>query len=85
MMTPAEEKVFRYELQQLKKQNELMRKIGTREGFFQHYFQMLNDHKKSIDAFNELNEIYHELFKEYRYSDFDSFKKQYYKFIKEKK
>jgi hypothetical protein len=84
-MTPAEEKVLRFEMEKLRLQNIMMRKIGTREGFFQYYVQLLNDHKKAVNAFNELNELYHHYFDEYRYSDFDSFKKQYYRFLKEKR
>lgn len=53
---------------------ELHRAIGSKYGFFKVYFEQLKYHKTNADAFNCVNDIYCELFGEYRYDNFESFK-----------
>lgn len=61
------------QMQKYQVENELMRKIGTARGFFDYYFSILPQHKTQIEAFNFANDIYFELFGEYRYSSHSSF------------
>ena len=63
-------------------ENKLLRKIGTRQGFFQYYFERLPFHNTQTECFNEVNDLYLTLFGEERYSDFDSFKKVRNRFLK---
>jgi hypothetical protein len=63
------------EIEKLKKENELMRKLSTVDGFFIYYFSQCPVHKTNIEAFNAVNQKYFDLFGEFRYSDIDSFKK----------
>lgn len=58
---------------------ELMRKIGGANnlGFFQYYFDMLPGFRTKYECFNHVNEQYFDLFGEYRYTDYNSFRKQY--------
>jgi hypothetical protein len=53
------------ELNELKATNELMRKLSTRLGFYDYYFQMCKDLNTKEIAFNKANE--------FRYKDFNSF------------
>lgn len=62
------------ELEKLQAQNELMRKLATKSGFYHFYFTKINDFKTNIECFNYCNELYHSLFGEYRYSSNESFK-----------
>lgn len=64
------------QMEKLRKENELMRKIGTAPGFFQYYFSILPQHRTRIEAFNFANEQYFELYGEYRYSTHGSFLNQ---------
>jgi hypothetical protein len=61
------------ELNELKATNELMRKLSTRLGFYDYYFQMCKDLDTKEIAFNKANELYFKLFLEFRYKDFNSF------------
>jgi hypothetical protein len=63
------------EIEKLKKENELMRKLSTVDGFFIYYFSQCPVHKTNIEAFNTVNQKYFDLFGEFRYSDIHSFKK----------
>lgn len=58
-------------------------------GFFQYYFYELPHHRTKIEAFNHVNELYFDLFGEYRYEDYNSFRlifsknqKQFYENLK---
>lgn len=73
------------EIEKLKVQNEKMKKLATREGFFKEYFLECKNHKTNAAAFESINDQYHELFGQYRYADHDSFKKAVsYQFKKQK-
>lgn len=63
------------EIEKLREENELMRKLSTVDGFILYYFSECKKYKTNIGAFNEVNKTYYKLFSEYRYSDFDSFRK----------
>lgn len=56
-----------------KRENELMRKLGTAPGFFAYYYDQLPKHKTRIETFNHVNETYFELFGQYRFSSHSSF------------
>lgn len=73
------------EIAKLKLQNEKMKKLATRSGFFSEYFQECKNHNTNKEAFDFVNEEYFNLFGQYRYSDHDSFKKAVsYQFKKQK-
>ncbi|MCG9792497.1 hypothetical protein [Flavobacterium algicola] len=73
-MSPAEENAIRIRIAKLEQENAIMRKLSTRKGFYDAYFEKLKTAKTNTEAFNELNEEYHKLFGHYRYSDWNSFK-----------
>lgn len=73
-MTPLEN-ALQIEIEKLKKQNELMRQLSTVEGFSFYYYTNCKNHSTNKEAFNFVNDQYYELFGEYRYSDFHSFKR----------
>lgn len=54
----------------------MYRKLGTRQGFFQFYFEQLPQHRTNVECFNAVNELYFEFFGEWRYTDYNSFRKQ---------
>ena len=51
-----------------------MKKLGTREGFYQHYFDQLPKHPTQIECFNHCNDQYLDLYGEYKYESYDSFR-----------
>ena len=67
---------FSPEVKELNREIKLLRLLGTRQGFFQYYFDELPRHKTYIECFNEINEKHFDLFGEYRYESYDSFRKQ---------
>lgn len=73
-MTPLEN-ALQIEIERLKKQTELMRQLSTFDGFSFYYFKECKNQKTNKDAFNHVNDLYFELFGEYRYSDFHTFKR----------
>lgn len=78
----AQEQHLQAEILKLKKENELMRKLATTEGFYQYYFSQLPFFSSNLDCFNHINETYYNFFNEYKYSSYDSFKKLKNKFLK---
>lgn len=81
-MNQAEQKIDKIRIEKLEKRIERMKLMVTKLGFFNLYQQNITSQSSKIDVFNKLNEEYHELFGEYRYADFNSFKNQYYKIMK---
>jgi hypothetical protein len=61
---------------QLKKENELLKKLATRLGFFRYYFEQLPYHPTKKACFIAVNDTYFNLFQEYRYETYDSFRQQ---------
>lgn len=73
-MNPNEENALKLMIAKLEKENAEMRKISTRKGFYNEYFNQLKTAKNNKEAFDTVNERYHTLFGKYRYSDYASFK-----------
>ena len=74
-MTPEEQNALRIYITKLEKENEEMRKISTRKGFYNEYFNELKTAKTNKEAFNTVNERFYTLFGKYRYSDYATFKR----------
>ncbi len=62
---------------QLEDKIALMRKLGNHEGFYQHYWSILKDFNSRESAFEHLNQIYFDCFGEYRFSDYNSFRRSH--------
>jgi hypothetical protein len=69
-----EQLALRAQIEKLTAQNELMKKIATRQGFCDYYFKILPEHKTNQAAFYFLNDLYENLFGIKRYEDHHSFK-----------
>jgi len=67
---------FSPEVKELQREIKLLRLLGTRQGFFQYYFEELPRHRTNVECFIEINEKHFDLFGEYRYETYDSFRKQ---------
>jgi hypothetical protein len=78
----AQEQHLAVLIEKLKKENEIIRKIGTVTGFYEYYFQQLKNHKTEIECFEAVNDLYFEYFGEYKYSSYDSFRKVKNKYLK---
>lgn len=67
-----------YDLQKMYKQ------LGGRTpyGFYQYYFNELPFHRTNLECFNHVNDIYFELYGEYRYESYNSFRIQYNQHLK---
>jgi hypothetical protein len=74
-MNQNEENALKIYIAKIEKENEKMRQLSTRKGFYSEYFKELKTAKSNKAAFDTVNEIYYELFGQYRYSDWNSFKK----------
>lgn len=70
---------IREELERIYQENRLMRILGTKSGFFQYYFDQLKEHRTQYECFNAVNEKHYELFGEYRYDNYNSFRNQFNK------
>ena len=73
-MTQIEKKELEIYITKLEKENAEMRKISTRKGFYNEYFNELKNAKTNKEAFNTINKRFYSLFGKYRYSDFLTFK-----------
>lgn len=73
-MTKKENKDLKIWIAKLEKENEIMKKLSTRKGFYDFYFEKLKTSKTKIQAFNKVNNLYLSLFGEKRYGDFATFK-----------
>jgi len=62
------------DLDQLLKENKIMRQLACTKGFFDYYFTECKNHSTNTAAFNDVNDLYFELFGEYRYTDYNTFK-----------
>jgi hypothetical protein len=60
----------------------LAQKLGTREGFFEYWFQILPRCKSHKAAFDLANLIHFKIFKEEKYTCYESFKNQKNKYLK---
>jgi hypothetical protein len=64
---------YQKQMQELKTQIKLLKQLGTAEGFYQYYFSELKNYRTNIECFNAVNDLYLDLFGEYRYSSWHSF------------
>lgn len=62
------------QLEELQQENKLLKKIATTQGFFQYYFEQLPRHRTMPECFNTVNEKYFELFGEWRFESYHSFR-----------
>lgn len=62
------------QIEKLQKQNELMRKLSTPNGFCNYYFEILPQFQFNHEAFNHVNQLYADLFGQPRYADAISFR-----------
>jgi len=74
-----------YETKQANEKLQLAKKLGTRIGFFEFYFNNLPNFKTQTDCFYAVNELHFSIFSEYKYSDYNSFRKQVTTYLKPKK
>ena len=74
-MSPEEQNALKIYITKLEKENEEMRKISTRKGFYNEYFNELKTSKPTKEAFETVNERFYTLFGKYRYSDYATFKR----------
>lgn len=67
-------------------ENELRKELGGIKpfGFYRYYFNELPQHATKIECFNHVNELYFDLFGEYRYEEWNSFRNQYNRHLKNK-
>jgi hypothetical protein len=72
-MTPLQ-KAQQIEFEKVQKENELMKRLSTREGFFKFYYQECKNFETNKQAFDHTNEMYFDLFGQYRFADYISFK-----------
>lgn len=83
-MTDQKQLAISQEIKKIKEENSLMRTLATRNGFFDRYFKELGSvkengrprHRTQVECFNHINDQYFDLFGEYRYTDYNSFRKQ---------
>jgi hypothetical protein len=61
------------EIKNLLQENEIMKKLSTRKGFFSYYFETLKNCTSNEMAFDKVNELYFNLFGEKRYNSYSDF------------
>ena len=81
-MTPAEENALRIENIRLNKENEIIKKLSTKQGFFGQYYCNLRTCKNNIEAYEQVNNEYFKYFKEFRFHSYEAFRKQKNRFFK---
>lgn len=62
--------------------NNYMHQLGKSNGFLQVYLNSLGQFPTQIETFNHLNDLYFELWGEYRFSDYNSFRWSLRKYLK---
>ena len=78
----AEANILRIEKEKLEVQIELMQKLSTTPKFFVYYFSKLSEFGSNKSCFDSVNDLYFDLFGEYKYSDYASFRVQLTKYNK---
>lgn len=80
---------WQQQLKEMQQQVELMRTLATRSGFFKYYFKELGKkengkpvHNTNVECFNHVNETYFQLFREEKYSNYNSFRRSYDHYLK---
>jgi len=64
-----------YEARQLSEKLALAQKLGTTKGFYSFYFNHLSKFNTQIECFQHINELHNQIFGEYRYSSYNSFRR----------
>ena len=64
-----------YEARQLSEKLALAQKLGTTKGFYSFYFNHLSKFNTQIECFDHCNELFYQIFQEYKYRNYDSFRK----------
>ena len=64
---------FNLEIKNLLQENEIMKKLSTRKGFFNYYFETSKNCISNEMAFDKVNELYFNLFGEKRYNNYMDF------------
>ena len=86
MQNPSQQLIAAtFKQKQIAEEHALMKILGTNSGFFKYYFDMLPKFKSQTQCFNAVNLLYYKLWGEYRYSDYNSFRKQMTNYLKSKK
>lgn len=68
-------------IKKLEAENKLMRQLATATGFFEYYFSMLKHYRTNLECFNAINDLYFDIFGEYKYSSHKSFHNQKSKYL----
>lgn len=76
---------LKIEITQLQEKTERMRKLSTFNGFYEAFFQTLPSVNNHMEAFEQLNEEFYQLFGYYRYSNYDSYKHMVSYYLKKNK
>jgi len=74
IITTHELNAIQQKLKSAEENYALAQLLGTPEGFFKYYFKILPSSRTQIEAFNEVNDQYLEIFGDLRYSDYNSFR-----------
>jgi hypothetical protein len=72
-MSPLE-KANQIAIAKLRQENEIMRQLGTRIGFYRYYYDQCKNYETNKLAFEAVNDLYFSLFNHYRFTDYLSFK-----------
>jgi hypothetical protein len=72
------------QLQEMRAENQLLKDLATRQGFFKQFFKELGKkesgkpvHRTHYECFEWLNEKHRELFGEQKYTSYESFRRSY--------
>jgi hypothetical protein len=68
------EKAHQIEIEKLIQENKKMKLLSTTEGFFKEYYSNCQKFETNKQAFDHTNEVYFDLFGQYRFADYISFK-----------
>jgi hypothetical protein len=63
------------QIKKLVQENELMKQLSTRIGFYTMYFNSLSIVETKEQAFNKVNKLYFDFFGTYRYDTFEEFRR----------
>lgn len=75
MNTNEQITAMQLQLDQLEEKIKLMRQLRTFDGFYHFFFSQIDKHKNRSTCFHHCNEVFFELYGEYRYSDYGTFRK----------
>jgi hypothetical protein len=64
-----------YENRKTSEKLALAQKLGTTKGFYLFYFDHLSKFQTQIECFEHVNELYYKIFKQHKYSSYNSFRR----------